>query len=135
MGNQFTAAELALCLRLHEMGVRPEIREGDWFLATDERDEILLSYHSVVEAVHSCGYVWKREAKILLWSWLRCREWLRERGWYWGDGGGHETDGELWLSFCRICPDETTRNIVGKGTTDLEAILRVVVAVAEEERK
>jgi len=121
------AKEKELSIRLHELlkakGELPEIREGDWVIHNESGNQFLIKNNSEAEAVNQY-----RETYILLWSWERCREWLREKGW------GleflfEENNGEIIkIGFSHI--DNIPKE--GWGQTDLEAAMAVMVQIAEE---
>jgi len=79
---KFNQEEIALCKKLHELGVRKEIKEGDYALSPWARKPHLVSFPSHLRMS-------KREFnkrindpainKYLLWTWADAREWLKQR--------------------------------------------------------
>lgn len=122
---KFTDRELELAHRLHELllvkGEPMEIREGDWILTPDGgKNEPYL-----VKWTFTPGSA--REFYILLPSWERCREWLREKGWILDLHHDREDIGRVNIAFER----QESFRILRDGATDREAILVVMCAVAE----
>ncbi len=136
--NQFTEEEIKLCRQLYDLDVRPPIREGDWIL--DDKNIPRLVVGQTVPEGNIVTLAWDKEKAgeviserlVLLWSWERCREYLRERGWKlqhaMDDGAG-----QVVLEFWKFLTFGGPLRIRWASQTDLEAILKVCVQVAEEE--
>jgi len=110
---------------------RKGIDYGDWYWHEVDEDVFLHStkekYPYVADAEHA--YI------IPLWTISDCLEFLREKG-YRCAGGSENKDGTWWFSFTN-----TDRSIAGGfyyqgvGKTPLEACLKPVLAVVEENKK
>ena len=128
---KFTDNELKLSRRLHDAllkrGEPMEIREGDWVLFPQNTIYCV----KLAEEFLDDKPLLKREKVILLPSWERLREWLRETSWTIMDFDDEPHFGPgIKLNFINL---ETGKELFARGATDLEAILSVCVAVAEEE--
>ena len=123
----FNAKEIKLCKRLDELGIGPEIREGDVILDRElDLPKIMVDEDEVGLAN---GF---RGSSILLLSWERCREMLREKGWKL-QHALDDSAGQVILEFWKFFSERTKgpEIIRWAGATDLEAILRVLVAAEE----
>ena len=126
----FTANEIALSRRLHELlkakGELPEIREGDWVDRENAPGEISLVLQDSLYFYNDPCY---RDNFILLWSWERCREFLKERGW---KIIAHADMGiEIAVTFLKSFDLPCKK---GFGQTDAECALAVIVQIAEGEK-
>jgi len=121
---KFTTEEIALCKKLHELGVRKEIKYGDWFLFKQlgrGEDICLCKKHPETQSTKS--YI------IPLWTWADAREWLIKKGIfleaYLGFGLVEKSQWRFW--------DRNKAKLFDiKGKTDLEAILKCMVEIAEK---
>ena len=129
---KFTDNELKLSRRLHDAllkrGEPMEIREGDWVIGRDGKPFCISMFHFNIPFARQ-SLQEQRNKYVLLGSWERCREWLRERGLELD--AMYDLDDKAVSVLFRNMKDNTQIHKV--GATDLEAILSVCVAVAEEE--
>ena len=136
---KFTDRELELSRRLHDLGERPEIREGDWIINKLRKGECELIFPNdsaldTDQPSHYLNLKKERPRVVFLWTWERCREWLSERGWSMAihyDVKEGEAE-RVIVDFYRLSANWPMKKRFS-GATDLEAILSVCVAVAEEE--
>ncbi len=119
-----TEKEIALCRRLHELGVRPEIREGDWYLDSRHSLAPFGPFLCTGEMIPDL-----RDIFVLLWTWERAREWLREKGLF---NVTLQTNYEISDLSVFSLTKEAMRKFIAQGQTDLECALAVMVQVAEE---
>ncbi len=117
--------ETKLCKRLHELGVRREIWEGDWIF-----DEENIPY-LVPNKERYDGTDWvdysnaHRKDYFFFWPLEHCLEWLTEKGWDWSRLEGQ-------TGMMKFITSKGCRRKVGWGQTRLAAVLKVCVQVAEE---
>jgi len=128
----FTDNEKKLSIRLHELleakGQLPEIREGDWVL--DDKYQLLPTLIGDDAPLYQRTKT-GRSRYVLLPSWERCRELLRERGWTISILQEYPFEKSVWCNFYN---NKKRLSKIGEGQTDLEAILAVMVQGAEEEK-
>ena len=118
---KFTKEEVSLCKQVAERH-RKEIKYGDWSLNEG-------GFIKVWPYRHNC----KRIELIPLWTISDCLEFLKERGYRINLHENVLTDGiEITLNHPERVEDIT--NYIYKGKTPLEACLKAVLAVLEEEK-
>jgi len=139
--KEFTKEEISLCKQVAEMH-RTSIKKGAWIIQEERADIPLLVIETISRSVIlNVGYETKFEARyedcVLLWTISDCLEFFKKRLWkieYWHDS--FEID---WMEIGIICcvpdPDFVGKTIYRKGKTPLEACLKAVLAVLEEEEK
>ena len=124
---KFTKEEISLCKQVAQMWRKP-IKYGDWFL----------NKGGVYAKIWPYGHNCKRIDVIPLWTISDCLEFLRDRALYLL-GLNQSDECEFVCGFCEVDDmgmriiDETAKWV--EGTTPLEACLKAVLAVLEEEEK
>jgi len=118
--NEITPELIELSKRAKELGFPQDVERGDWVCDVTD-DELYL-----IETL-------KEEGDVLILSFSRCLEWLREMGWkYIVHAWEHE---EIYVSLyhdeTKKCIPEGAREYPEK--THHEAIAKAVVKMLEEE--
>ena len=125
----FTDNEIALSRHLHELGVRPEIWEGDRFFIQHPEEPSKPIFHvckDMEDAREINGY---RSDVILLWSWERCREWLREKGYFLAVVNDCNP-GKVYFEFAEDKFIKTGKSFGKWGQADAEAAMAAMVQIA-----
>jgi len=129
-----TANEITLARRLHDLlkarKQLPEIREGDWVL--DDKYQLLPTLIGSDAPLYQRTKT-GRERHVLLWSWSRCREWLRERGYFLAVVNDCNP-GKVYFEFAEDKFIKTGKSFGKWGQTDAEAAMAVMVQIVEEEK-
>jgi len=134
---KFTSEEIALCKKLHELGVRRKIKEGDWYILPS--DSLTGTIPRLFDARSIAHELWEFEINkegTPLWTWADAREWLREKGYWLLKHFDHAND--LVKNTVKIIDAKTIYDLIHKGfieqsgDSDLEAILKCMVEIAEK---
>jgi len=145
---KFTKEEIRLCKEIARYYRKP-IKYGDWYLIkTTEYEDIDVNRSfdkngkrrriSIKKTFQVCAHCSPKLLDIIsLWTWEGAREWLRERNWYLFEHGDWYLNKNEVLVRANPLLDNGEFNydvaIKRFGKTDLEAILKVVLAVLKEE--
>lgn len=128
---KFTNEEINLSKKVAGRHIK-EVKYGEWYLLNDK--PILCAYAN--KGFHE--YLEEKDAIIPIWTISDCLEFLRDRALYLL-GLNQSDECEFVCGFCEVDDmgmrtiDETAKWVEGK--TSLEACLKAVLAVLEEEAK
>lgn len=124
---KFNKEEIELCRKIAEKH-RKDIEYGDWYCDSNYSNEIRLLHSLDRGKIHARS---QKELNVfLLWTLSGCLEWLRDRDW-----NPYEM---FWICEARvkisyIKPKEKIKSLELRADTLLEACLKAVLAVLEEE--
>jgi len=139
---RYTKKEIEICREIARYYQKP-VRFGDWFIWSDI-PPINTNSPNLIDSYQLADDLNERKEKdwFPLWTFEDAREWLFERGWRlnqhydgWSCRGGRVPQKpdmvglEFWSYENVLLPAFN-----GRGKTDLEAILKVVLAVLKEEK-
>lgn len=133
---KITKEEISLCRRVAEKH-RKEIKYGDWYISIDSRMYLWLSSSLFnKEFVDSCEPKNQADKIIPLWTISDCLEFLKSKSFYGAlsDIGSYYETHYRKIIIGKNDEDLSIRVQSGITKTPLEACLKTVLAVLEEEK-
>ena len=124
---KFNKEEISLCKQVAERWRKDKLELGDWYLL------LLLNGKEQIR-LHADLRPWIIQTKdfIPLWTISDCLEFLRERGWYITACYQSLNSTELNISHVKLPNWKIDKHILMSAETFLEACLKAVLAVFEE---
>lgn len=122
MTGKFTKEEISLCKQVAEKH-RKDIARGDYYVGGRDKKnrQILALSHEVL----------KFESLIPLWTISDCLEFLREKGYTLETHEDILPSKDVYIEVHKHIGEMDMGHIHGRGKTDLEACLKVVLVVLE----
>ena len=103
------------------------MEEGDWFLIQYN------DYKSGYSSPKLCEFFENNPNNVLILSFSRCLEWLRERDWYATLFNYHKEIGGAMVEMAYIKKAEKVKRVRIDAKTHHEAIAKVCIRILEEE--